>query len=426
MYSRAHPPNDRTGASVAVSRILLAERLGAEADSIAPLLNAGGHAVTVVNDAANALRQAGTHEIVILDRLADERGALDICRAMRADADLAAVPVLGLTPADDVESRIAFLEAGADDVIARPFDARELEVRLEALVFRFRRSKELAPTLAPSIIAGEPHRIAVVFAPKGGVGTTTIAVNVAMAKANEAPDKVVVVDLDLQFGQVATFLDVTPRQTLADLVRDEQALKEAELLRTFATRHDSGLHVLAAPGSPEAARLVEASHVEQLLRTILGTYDYVVIDAGSTLDERTLVAFERANALILPVYPEIAALKALHSLLDYLAESGSVAGKTTFVLNNVFARELLKLRDVESSLGTRISLELPYDPFIYLKAVNEGRPVTVGAPRSVAADRFRQLSRQVFETAGLVGAPTTPEPAAVPTGRRPRFALRRR
>ncbi|HEU4672533.1 MAG TPA: AAA family ATPase [Candidatus Limnocylindrales bacterium] len=412
---------------MAASRILLAERPAAGPESIAPQLTAAGHDVAVATEPADVLRQVGDHEIVIIDRLAEDRAALELCRAIRAAPDLAAVPILGLTAADDVESRIAFLEAGADDVIARPFDDRELEVRLEALVFRFRRSKELAPTLAPSIIAGEPHRIAVVFAPKGGVGTTTIAVNLAMAKAKDAPDKVVVVDLDLQFGQVATFLDVTPRQTLADVVRDEQALREAELLRTFATRHDSGLHVLASPGSPESARLVEASHVEQLLKTILGTYDYVIVDAGSTLDERVMAAFERADAVILPVYPEIAALKALHSLLDYLNENGSVAGKTTFVLNNVFARELLKPRDVESSLGTRISFELPYDPFIYLKAVNEGRPVTVGAPRSLAAERFRQLAHQVFDTAGLVGAPAAPGEAVASQSRRgPRFALRRR
>ncbi|HEY3524176.1 MAG TPA: AAA family ATPase [Candidatus Limnocylindrales bacterium] len=412
---------------MAASRILLAERPAAGQDSIAPQLTAAGHEVTVVHEAADVLLQAASHEILIIDRLGESREGLELCRSIRATPDLAAVPVLGLTAADDVESRIAFLEAGADDVIARPFDDRELEVRLEALVFRFRRSKELAPTLAPSIIAGEPRRVALVFAPKGGVGTTTIAVNLAMSKAKEAPDRVVVVDLDLQFGQVATFLDVTPRQTLADVVRDEQALREAELLRTFATRHDSGLHVLASPGSPEPARLVEPSHVEQVLKTIVGTYDYVVVDAGSTLDERALAAFERADAVILPVYPEIAALKALHSLLDYLNENGSVAGKTTFVLNNVFARELLKLRDVESSLGTRISFELPYDPFIYLKAVNEGRPVAIGAPRSVAAERFRQLARQVFDTAGLVGAPASPEPeVASPPRRASRFALRRR
>ena len=78
--------------------------------------------------------------------------------------------------------------------------------------------------------------------------------------------------------------------------------------------------------------------------------------------------------MILPVYPEIAALKAMHALLDYLSEVGSIGAKATFVLNNMFARDILKLRDVESALGSKVAVELPYDPFLYLKAVNEGDP----------------------------------------------------
>ena len=90
------------------------------------------------------------------------------------------------------------------------------------------------------------RRIVAVYSPKGGVGTTTIATNIAIAAAQRRPDRVVLVDLDLQFGGVATHLNLDPKQTLADVVRDEAALREPELLRTYAMRHDSGLHVLAA------------------------------------------------------------------------------------------------------------------------------------------------------------------------------------
>jgi pilus assembly protein CpaE len=137
-------------------------------------------------------------------------------------------------------------------------------------------------------------------------------------------------------------------------------------------RHDSGLHVLAAPADPESSDAISPDHVTQILRTLLDGYELVVVDAGSTLDERVLTIFEAAEAVILPVTPEIAALKAVHALLEYLAEQGSVSLKTSFVLNNLFAREILKARDVETFLGTRMSIQLPYDPFLYLKASNEG------------------------------------------------------
>jgi Flp pilus assembly CpaE family ATPase len=134
-----------------------------------------------------------------------------------------------------------------------------------------------------------------------------------------------------------------------------------------------------------------------------------------------MTAFEHAETVIFAVCSEIGALKALHNLLDYLNEAGSVAAKSTFVLNNQFAREILKVRDVESALGTKIASELPYDPFIYLKAVNEGVPVVLGAPRSVAADRFAKLASSAFGSDGVV-VPDAPE-----TKRQGLFAgLRRR
>jgi pilus assembly protein CpaE len=241
-----------------------------------------------------------------------------------------------------------------------------------------------------------------------------------MVKAREKPDRVVLVDLHLQFGQVATHLNLEAKQSIADVARDESAMAEPELLRTYAARHDSGLHVLAAPMSPELAELVTADHVDKILTTLLESYDLVVIDAGSWIDERTMTVFEHAESVIFPVAPEIGALKALTALLEYLNEAGSVAAKSTFVLNNQFAREILKLRDVENALGTKVTMELPYDPFIYLKAVNEGVPVVLGAERSVAADRFTKLAAAAFGSDGVV------VPDAVEQKKSGLFGFRRR
>ncbi len=217
-----------------------------------------------------------------------------------------------------------------------------------------------------------------------------------MAHAAARPGRVLIVDLDLQFGQVATHLNVIPRQTIADLVRDEQSQREPELFRTYASHHASGLDVLAAPGSPELADLVTPQHVERILETALAAYDAVVIDVGSTLDDRSLAALEAAEMVLLPVYPEISALKAVHSFLDFVNEAGSIASKATFVLNNLFARDVLKMRDVEGGLGAKVSLTLPYDPFVYLKAVNEGEPVVLGAPRTPVSAAFIKLAAIAF------------------------------
>lgn len=391
------------------STILLIEADPASGELISSVLAKVGYTVTTIADADEAFARVAEHQLAILDVVTGAKSAFDICREIRGTPALARIPVLCVGQSDDVEDRIRFLEAGADDVMAKPFDARELEARVEALLLRFQRSKDMTVVSSDGLTVSRAQRTVAVHSPRGGVGTTTIATNIAMVMARQRPDRVVLVDMHLQFGQVATHLNLEVKQSIADVARDEAATREPELLRTYATRHDSGLHVLAAPISPELAELVTAEHVDRILTTLLDSYDSVVIDAGSWLDERTMTVFEHAETVIFPVCPEIGALKALHGLLDYLNEAGSVAGKSTFVLNNQFAREILKLRDVESALGTRVASELPYDPFLYLKAVNEGVPIVLGAPRSLPAEKFEKLAATAFGLDGI-SVPEAPAP----------------
>ena len=403
------------------STILLIDTDPALSETISTVLSGVGYTVTAQPDPEAAFAQAATHQLVIID-VVGERSAADVCREIRATPSMAPIPVLCVSQTDDVEERIRFLEAGADDVMARPFDARELEARVEALLLRFQRSKDQRTAVSTDgITVTRTRRTVTVHSPKGGVGTSTVAVNVAMAAAKRKPDQVVIVDLDLQFGQVATHLNIDPAQTLADVVREDAAMREPELLRTYATKHDSGLHVLAAPTGPELAGLITADHIDRILDTLLDSYDQVIVDTGTWLDERTLRSFEHAETVLFVVNPEIAALKSMTALVEYLAEAGTVAPKSTFVLNNTFGREILKLRDVEAGLGTKVAMELPYDPFLYLKAVNEGVPIVLGAPRSVAAERLTKLSSMAFGADGVV----VPQEA---TERKSggRFSLRRR
>jgi len=404
---------------VPASTILLLDADPTYAGSISTALTAVGYTVTTATDADDAFSKTPDHHLVILDVVAGPRSAAELCREIRNTASMAAIPVLCIGQSDDVEERIRFLEAGADDVIAKPFDPRELEARVEALLLRFQRSKDLAPVVsADGLTLAKARRTVVCFSPKGGVGTTTIAVNIAAVAAARRPGQVVLIDLDLQFGGAATHLNLTPRQTLADVAREPAAMREPELLRTFASQHSSGLHVLAAPATPELAELVTPNHIEQILNAALEAYDLVVVDAGSYLDERVMTTFERAETVVLPVYPEIAALKAMHALLDYLNEEGSVAGKSMFVLNNMFARDILRLRDIESALGQRIAADLPYDPFLYLKAINEGVPVVLGAPRTPPAEQLAKLSGNAFGEEGYTVPADAPSKKSGLFGRR--------
>ena len=374
------------------STILVLKPSSEATAAIEALLTGVGYQVTTTADPDDAVRRAGDFALVIVDIGSGPRSGVDVCREIRGTAAFSAIPVLCLSQTDDVEERVRFLEAGADDVVARPFDPRELEARVEALLIRFQRSRDLAPLVLAEDEARPRPSIIACFSPKGGVGTTMIAVNIATWLAAQAPGRVLLVDLDLQFGQVATHLNLKPLLTIAELAQDEPSLREPELLRTYAIPHDSGLAVLAAPGTPEPGRLITAEQVSLLISTARTTYDTVVIDAGSELDERSLAAIERAEATVIPIAPEIGALKAIHSLLEYLSEVGSAGATATFVLNHLFAREMLTMKQIESAIGTKVTAEIPYDAGLYLKAVNEGIPIVRGAPNSTPARALSKLA----------------------------------
>lgn len=375
--------------------ILLLSSTAEAGEPMAAALRAAGHAVTTVADADEAIRRAGEFTLVTIDAVDPPRSAAEVCTEIRRTPALAAIPVLCVCQKDDVEERVRFLEAGADDVIARPFDPRELEARVEGLLIRFKRSRDLAPQAGGEVPVAGRRRLIACFSPKGGVGTTTIAVNVATVLAELAPNQVVIIDFDVDFGQVATHLNVKPRLTVADLAADEIGIHEPELLRTYVEKVEPGLHVIAAPATPERGRLITSAQVEQILATAPLAYGTLVVDAGSTLDERSLAILDRAEAVVVPITPEIGALKALHGFLEYLTEEGPVPAKSTFVLNHLFARDMLSMKQIENAIAAKVDAELPYDAALYLKAVNEGVPVVRGTPGSAPARALARLAALV-------------------------------
>ena len=381
---------------MSITSILLLSAVAETAEPLTAVLRAAGHEVTAVADADDAIRRAGEFTLVIIDAVDPPRSGTEVCAEIRRTLALAAIPVLCVSQQDDVEERVRFLEAGADDVIARPFDHRELEARVEGLLIRFKRSRDLAPQTGGGTPLAGRRRLIACFSPKGGVGTTTIAVNIAMALAEQAPDQVAIIDFDIDFGQVATHLNVKPRLTVADLAADDGGTREPELLRTYVEKVEPGLHVIAAPVTPERGRLITAAQVEQILAMAPLAYRAVVVDAGSTLDERSLAILDRAEAVVVPIVPEIGALKALHGFLEYLTELEALPAKSLFVLNHLFARDMLSMKQIENAIAAKVDAELPYDAGLYLKAVNEGVPVLRSTPASAPARALAHLAAVAY------------------------------
>jgi pilus assembly protein CpaE len=374
--------------------ILLCAPRGDLRDRLFTELTSSGYPVTTVQtppEAVAALRDA-RYDLVIADGLA-VTGAIGAIRS----ASTVPTPCLVVAPAGDVEARIAFLEAGADDVIGAGWAPNELEARIEALLIR---SGRVRPETER---ATAPGQMVTFFSPKGGVGTTTLAVNTAVLLAGGDTvgsgfprQRVLLVDLDLQFGQVATHLNLTPRFDIAGLATDEQALTDAEVAASYLTQHSSGVSVLAAPTIPDAEVRVGVEELERILALLRPRFDQVVIDVGSRLDPRTLWVLEQADTHIFVIFAEIAALRATSLMLAYLAETATLRARTHFVVNHIFPKELLKSRDIENLLRARPAAEIPYTEVEMIRAVNEGVPLVIGRPLSPVTGAVRTVAQAVM------------------------------
>jgi pilus assembly protein CpaE len=366
-------------------------------------LAGAGYATKAVGTPADAVAAMRSQQpdLIVAEGLAASGAIASLRTAGSGDV----TPILVVAPARDVEARIAFLEAGADDVIDGGFDRNELEGRVMALLIR---SGKVTPELASRAATGE---LIAFFSPKGGVGTTTLAVNTAVLLAGGgAPppagangtgpsipaSRVLLIDLDLQFGQVATHLNVTPRYDVAVLATDDQALADPELARTYLTVHSSGLSVLGAPPRPEADFRVTLEQLQAIIALMRPSFDHIIVDLGSRLDPRTLWVLEQSDAHVFVLFPEIAALRAMSLLLAFLTDTTPLKARTHLVINHVFPKELLKTRDVENLLRAKPAAEIPYTEVEMIRSVNEGVPLVVSRPASPAAVAMRRVAQAVI------------------------------
>jgi pilus assembly protein CpaE len=373
------------------TRILL---LGPDGnDTLHKVLGRSGRALTRIENPDQVAGAAPNHDIVVIDVVPPPRTLADLCREIRAIPELGQMPVLAITATDDVEERIRLLEAGADDVMIRPLDERELDARVEALDLRSRRSKGLRPSTVMAATKRPGRRMIAVYSPKGGVGTTTVAVNVALAVAARDPDGVAIVDLTAMGGHVATHLDMRPKLTIADLLRDSQGLISPEILRsTYLQRHERGVQVLAGSPSPATQPLMSGEEAARILDAVLTAIPTVIIDLGSHLDDRVMASLEAADDIVVVVTPDFPALKSVHAFFEFMGEAASRAAEPTVVVNEVYALQTLTPVDIENALGRRVAIRMPYDPLIYLRAANQGTPVFASAPTSQPARRYDQLA----------------------------------
>ncbi|MEO7351702.1 MAG: P-loop NTPase [Marmoricola sp.] len=244
----------------------------------------------------------------------------------------------------------------------------------------------------PSDPGERDGRVFTVFSPKGGVGKTTMAVNLSVALARTRAE-VCVVDLDLAFGDVAITMQIIPEHTITEAAESEQDL-DYSLLQTLLIRHESGIAILAAPTHPEGRDLVTASLARRVIQVLRRHFDYVVIDTPPGFDDQVLGAFDETDECVIVATLDVPTIKNTKVALETLDLLRLVPSARHLVLNRADDEVGLSLANVEEILGMHVSVSLPSSTAV-ASATNHGRPIVLSKPDHPVSKAIEAFARKL-------------------------------
>jgi pilus assembly protein CpaE len=310
-----------------------------------------------------------------------EMSGYEFIRQVRAIPPNGHLPIILLTAKGDLAERLAGFEAGADDYMTKPINAVELGQRVEALLSR---KRAVADCPEATIIT--------VFSLRGGVGTTSMAINLSIALAHLWDIRVLLADMALKNGHCAMMLNLTPTRSLADLAKQKHPTFEPEAIEPLLLNHESGMQLLPAPASPAEAELITPAVIDRLWPYFCATYPFVVIDAGSELNEVTLAILSRSHTVLLMLAPELGSLKAGTDALQILNRLNLETTQVLPVINWTFSHDGLPQKSIEVALGRPAVGVIPYARTAFTRAINTGRPLLTTDPTAQASLAIASLA----------------------------------
>jgi len=281
-------------------------------------------------------------------------------------------------PSLSPELLLETMRAGAVDYMVKPVAADALFSAVERLANRLGRTgmdRQRTPGVTYAFASA-----------KGGSGSTTVVTNLAISLHQLTGKKTLLVDLELELGEVALFLGVQPRFNFVDMVQNFHRM-DAGLLASFIERHPSGVHLLSAPYHPDRAEAVSADQIRRIMNFLRQHYDYVLVDTSKSLSPATLAVFEQSDLVFVVTSADLPSIRNIQRGLP-LIRRALIGGEQQIrvIVNRYHGAEAISLKDIERTLGLKVYATLSNDYEAVITSVNSGKPLILEGNSKYAKD----------------------------------------
>ena len=284
-----------------------------------------------------------------------------------------------------MDMAIKSMRAGAREFLERP-------INMDELVSAIDKAKEYRLTQNSDFSSGTIYTI---FSNKGGIGKTTVATNLAISLTEVTGKRVALVDLNLQLGDVTTFLDIQPIYDISYIVKNISRVDEAFLLSTMEKFEDYEFYILADPPYAEQAEDISSEQINTVLTVLKTIFDYVIIDTTNSFDSKTLAALDLADRILLVSMVNLPCIRNTQRCLDLFGRLNYPKEKIHLIINRYLPTDEITVEDVEDTLEQPVYWKIPNNYFTVMAAINRGVPINQIEEDSNISKNFNQLARQL-------------------------------
>jgi len=375
---------------------------------VAEQLNRGPDLVPVDNldRLEAAMIRSGRADVLILGpNLNPEEAFATAHKLQTSQADLSSILISQALGADVFQRA---LRSGVRDVLPSSFTAAQLQ---EAVSRAESLATDIRGAVTSSVVTATPaadHRVITVFSSKGGCGKSFVATNLAVAIAQRTGDEVAMIDLDLQFGDLAIMLQLFPARTIFDAAQNLDRL-DAEAIRGYLTPHRQKVQLLAAPLEPGLSETISADAVAKIIKLMRESFKWVVIDSPPSFTDHVLAALDQSDECVLMTSMDVPSIKNMKLSLQTLQLLGFGRERIRLVLNRADSKVGLTVQAVEKTLGTTVDVSIPSSRDVSV-SINRGTPLVIDNPKSpVVASIYKMLEILGAGPAGLVDEMSEPK-----------------